>query len=415
MVFRKLQKLLLVSPLLFVFLFSISEFASAAPDGKAIFGSTCASCHYVGKGILIGPDLKDVQKRRPEDWLLKWVKNSSAVIKSGDAYAVELYGKFNKTDMPPQALADDEIKAVLAYIKAEGEKAPVAKVGPGSGVEGEEGSSDSDNSFLTLLIIGLILASLAFVLTRVKRSLEKVVRQKKGLPEPVELPFRARVIAWSRNNKKLIAILLILFTVWSSVKAWYVLLDVGVSQGYQPEQPIKFSHKLHAGDMGISCIYCHSGAEKSKTAGVPSANVCMNCHKAIKEGPTTGSTEIAKIYAALDYDPATQTYGSNQKPITWTRVHNLPDFAYFNHSQHVKVGGVKCQTCHGPVEEMTVAKQFSPLTMGWCIDCHRNTKVNMEGNHYYDNYHALHMSKLGNDSTVTVEKIGGTECARCHY
>jgi hypothetical protein len=141
----------------------------------------------------------------------------------------------------------------------------------------------------------------------------------------------------------------------------------------------------------------------------------MNCHKGIKEGTLTGTTEISKIYAALDYNPETQTYGPNPKPIKWTRVHNLPDFAYFNHSQHVKVGGVMCQTCHGPVEEMTVAKQFAPLTMSWCINCHRETEVKMAGNHYYDKYHKYLSNKYGADAKITVEKIGGTECGRCHY
>jgi hypothetical protein len=204
--------------------------------------------------------------------------------------------------------------------------------------------------------------------------------------------------------------------VWSNVKGWYSLKAIAVTQGYTPDQPIKYSHMLHAGDMKIACIYCHSGAEKGKTAGVPSANVCMNCHKFVKKGPTTGTEEIAKIYKALDYDPDKGTYGPNPKPIQWVRVHNLPDLAYFNHSQHVVVGKVECQSCHGPVQDIyTVAGQYSKLTMGWCIDCHRTTNVKMAGNHYYDQYHEKLMAKLGNDSLITVEKIGGTECARCHY
>jgi len=202
---------------------------------------------------------------------------------------------------------------------------------------------------------------------------------------------------------------------YGSVKAWYGLMDIGVTQGYKPEQPIKYSHKLHAGDMKISCIYCHSGAEKGKTAGIPSAMVCMNCHKYIQEGPVYGKEEINKIYAALDYDPATQKYGPNQKPIQWVRVHNLPDLAYFNHSQHVKVGKIECQTCHGPVQEMDTLKQFSSLTMGWCIDCHRTTEVKMDGNAYYNDYHKKLSEKYGPEAKLTVEHIGGTECSRCHY
>ena len=192
-------------------------------------------------------------------------------------------------------------------------------------------------------------------------------------------------------------------------------LALGVYEGYQPAQPIKFSHKLHAGDNGISCVYCHSGATKSRHANIPSANVCMNCHKAVKKGPKYGEKEIAKIYAALDYDPKTQKYGPDQKPIQWVRVHNLPDLAYFNHAQHYNVGGIECQTCHGPVEEMEELYQHAELTMGWCIDCHRNTEVNVEGNEYYTALHEEFKEKHGADALFTVEEIGGLECARCHY
>ena len=159
-----------------------------------------------------------------------------------------------------------------------------------------------------------------------------------------------------------------------------VFIQFGVQQGYQPTQPIAFSHEIHAGQYEIECQYCHTGVMISKSANIPSANICMNCHTAIK----TESKEIAKIYKAIDYDPETGEYGDNVKPIEWVRVHNLPDLAYFNHSQHVNVGEIECQTCHGPIEEMAVVKQWSTLTMGWCINCHRETKVNAKGNAYYD-------------------------------
>ncbi len=412
----KLRGVLLPLALLFILPFAVS---AADPDGASLFKANCAACHSVGKGKLVGPDLKDIQKRQSEDWLLKWIKSSASLRKSGDAYANEIFGQYN-IEMPDQSLSPSEIKAVLGYIKSEGDKASApASVSTPVGGEGASAETDSsgDNSFYVLLLIAVILLVVAAVLTRVRNGLQKAIRAKNGIPEPALLPARQRMYVWARSNKKLIAVAIIVLGVWSSVKGWYMLADVGISQGYQPDQPIAFSHKLHAGEMKISCIYCHSGAEKSKTAGVPSVNVCMNCHKAIRQGPTTGTAEIAKIYAALDYDPNTMTYGPNSKPLVWTRVHNLPDLAYFNHSQHVKVGGVKCQTCHGPVEEMTVAKQFAPLTMGWCINCHRTTQVKLENNHYYDNYHPVPelMGKHGRDTVVTVEKIGGTECARCHY
>ena len=204
-------------------------------------------------------------------------------------------------------------------------------------------------------------------------------------------------------------------TAWSSYQGWYALAGIGVSQDYQPDQPIKFSHALHAGQNGINCQYCHSGASKSKNAGIPSADVCMNCHKGVSQGPKYGKAEIQKIYDAVGWDPAKAQYTGKTKPVEWIRVHSLPDFAYFNHSQHVTVGKLDCQTCHGPVEEMEVLKQFSPLTMGWCVDCHRTTEVKMEGNAYYTQLHEQLKEKYGADAKITVDKIGGLECARCHY
>jgi hypothetical protein len=132
---------------------------------------------------------------------------------------------------------------------------------------------------------------------------------------------------------------------------------VGTRQGYEPEQPIAYSHALHAGELRIDCQYCHSGAETSRHAGVPSAGVCMNCHAQVMKG----SPEIQKIARAIEQD----------RPIEWARVHRLPDFAYFNHGRHV-TAGVKCQLCHGPVETMVRVKQVETMSMGWCLDCHRS-------------------------------------------
>lgn len=200
-----------------------------------------------------------------------------------------------------------------------------------------------------------------------------------------------------------------------SVAGWEALASIGLNQNYAPDQPIKFSHQIHVGQNKIDCRYCHSGAEKSKNAGIPSPNLCMNCHKYVKSGPKYGTEEISKIYEAIGWDVNAQQYTGKTKPIKWIRVHNLPELAYFNHSQHVKVGGVECETCHGPVEEMEVIKQYSPLTMGWCIQCHRDTPVKMEGNGYYAAVHEKYKEKYGPDAKLTVEKLGGTECARCHY
>jgi len=400
----------------YLFFFSLIFFSVpdvyAQPDGAVLFKAQCAQCHSTGSNKVIGPGLKDVHTRRNEEWLIKWTKNSQALIKSGDEYAVKLYNEYNQTAMPSFALADDEIKAIFAYVKTEGEKAAAAPA-PGVAVPGGVPAEPETPWLLWSIVATLVV--LFVVLGKVKRGLERALRAKQGLSEAVPVTSKQASKNWIRGNKKLIYVMFVILTFWGSVKGWNALAGIGIAQDYAPAQPIKFSHKLHAGQNGISCVYCHSGAEKSRHANIPSANVCMNCHTYVQQGPVYGTTEIAKIYAALDFDPNTQKYGPNPKPVQWIRVHNLPDHAYFNHSQHVMVGKIECQTCHGPVQEMDVVKQFSPLTMAWCIQCHLDTEVSMAGNGYYTELHSKLQEKFGTDAKLTVDKIGGIECARCHY
>jgi hypothetical protein len=184
-------------------------------------------------------------------------------------------------------------------------------------------------------------------------------------------------------------------------------IAVGRSPGYAPDQPIKFSHKIHAGQNQIDCLYCHNTAEYSKSAGIPSAGLCLNCHGlVVKEGSRSGSFEINKIKRAAD----------RGEPIVWNRVYALPDHVFFSHAQHVNAGKVKCATCHGKVEEMDILQQFNELSMGWCVDCHRDTEVQFFDNAFYDNYEKLHAEmKTGVRDKVSVEDIGGTDCMKCHY
>jgi mono/diheme cytochrome c family protein len=393
-----------------IFLALINITSVNAQDGAALFKANCTSCHAV-KDKVIGPALAGVDTRHSEEWLLKWIKNSQAMVKAGDADAVKLFNDNNKTVMTSFNLKDAEIKAILSYVKkAETEE------GPKSPVPTTDQPVEEKPIWPYLLVAIILLYLIGNVLKRVQDTLANAVRKKNNLPAPAPMTTKERNLLWIHHNKKLIAVILLAVTLIGSVKGWYSLQSIGLSQGYTPDQPIKYSHKLHAGKLQIACVYCHGGAERGKTAGVPSANVCMNCHKFVKKGPETGTEEIAKIYKALDYDADKGTYGPNQKPIQWVRVHNLPDLAYFNHSQHYVVGKIACQTCHGQVQDsMTVASQYSPLTMGWCIDCHRKTDVKMAGNHYYDELHKNLSAKHPGDSTFTVAQIGGTECARCHY
>ncbi len=405
--YKSTKRLLLLT--LFTAFYSCVAFAQ---DGEALYNSNCKTCHSPFEKV-IGPALKGMETRHSEEWLLKWIKNAPAMIKSGDPTAVKLFNDYGKMQMTVFTnLKDEEIKAIVKYIVDL--KPPAAAVAAKPTEEG--GEEKSSNTWIYLLVAAFVLYLISGLLRRTKHTLEQALRKKQGMPEPASMTRWQGFVHWSRNNKKLLAIILITLFMYGSVKAWYGMMSIGVTQGYNPDQPIKYSHKLHAGDMKISCVYCHSGAERGKTAGVPSLNVCMNCHKYVKQGPTGDKTEIAKIYKALDYDPNNGTYGSNPKPIQWTRVHNLPDLAYFNHSQHYVVGKVECQTCHGPVQDsMTVAYQYSKLTMGWCIDCHRKTPVQMANNDYYNDYHKELLAKYGSDSLLTVERIGGLECARCHY
>ncbi len=195
-----------------------------------------------------------------------------------------------------------------------------------------------------------------------------------------------------RLRGKLIALLIIVAVLWLLHTLYSEFQKVGINQGYEPDQPIAFSHKTHAGDNKIACLYCHFSAEKSRHAGIPPTNVCMNCHSVIKKD----SPEIAKIYEALQ----------KQMPIQWVKVHNLPDFVYFNHQQHVKAG-VSCQDCHGPVERMTRMRQQETLSMGWCIECHRARGITPpKGN-------GKKMQEPGYEEKDYA--VGGLDCAKCHY
>jgi hypothetical protein len=183
-------------------------------------------------------------------------------------------------------------------------------------------------------------------------------------------------------------------------------ITLGRSRDYSPTQPVKFSHAVHAGQNGTECIYCHSSAPYSKTAGIPPLNVCMNCHLMVRNGTRSGVFEISKIIDSYE----------NQKPIEWIKVHNLPDHVFFSHAQHVSAGGVGCAECHGDVKKMNVIKQVSDLSMGWCINCHRTKKLDFHNNRFYSQYRDLaEKLKKGEIDSVTVSMVGGRECMKCHY
>ncbi len=405
---------------LLIVLFSYSAQAQDIPTdpavisaGEALFNANCKTCHRV-KSKLIGPALAGAETRVPSiPWIYNWVRNSAKVIASGDEYANKIFTEYNKSQMTAFTnLKDDQIMSILAYVKAEETKVEVAPT-PVAGAGGAATGSSIPEAYINVILIGMIviLVLLVVILVLIVNALRKFLNQRDLTEEEREIvnsPITVSSVSRSPGF-----IFLVTFVVGTIIFKGVIdgLYSIGVQQNYQPKQPIAFSHKIHAGQYEIECKYCHTGAMKGKQANIPSPNICMNCHSQIKEGTTTGTGEIAKIYAAVGYDPNTQLYTGVTKPIEWVRIHNLPDLAYFNHSQHVNVGGIVCQTCHGPVETMDVVKQYSLLTMGWCIDCHRKTDVNTKGNAYYDKLLELH----GPKKAMKVEDIGGLECVKCHY
>ncbi|WP_026897080.1 cytochrome c3 family protein [Daejeonella oryzae] len=419
--FRSVSKsLILVTSLSIMSVFNLH--AQDVGAGAAIFKQKCTSCHAIGK-VVIGPALKGVNDRHDEAWLIKWTKNAPAMIASGDPAAKKLYDQYKPAMMTAFGeLSDDDVKNIYAYIKAEESKPAAAAAVPGAaGGQAAEGSGGISDFMLGGLIAVIIIAFLVIlVLNRVIGTLERVMLQKQGIiTEEEEVVEKDRFAGVKKlaKNKKFIFFIVLLSVIFLGSAGWKAMWETGVQTGYQPVQPIKFSHQLHAGINKIDCQYCHTGAFTSKNASIPSLNVCMNCHNYVQATEKYNgeiSPEIQKIYKALDYNPDTKQYGEDQKPVEWVRIHNLPDFAYFNHSQHVKVAGIECQKCHGPIQAMEEVYQYSPLTMKWCINCHKETEVNHKDNAYYDKLMAAH-DQLKKGQKVTAAVLGGLECGKCHY
>jgi len=417
--YRKIARSTII---IFVALLLSNFSALAAPDGKALFQSNCASCHNPLKDAT-GPALKNIDKTFPDkEWGYKWIHNSSALVAAGDPTAVAIFNKFNKTQMTafPQ-LSTEEIDAILKYVN---EYEPPVAAAPAAG--GETKQPEKNGWVYTAITLALLM--LVLVLWRANRTLRRAANEKEGVPNEKEVPLY--------RSKTIIATVSII--IFIAAGYWMVngAINMGRQQNYQPQQPIFYSHAVHAGINQINCLYCHAGAEKSRQAMIPSTNICMNCHKQINEYTgkdahplvtaegveIDGTAEIQKLYDYAGWDPVKKDYKRDAKgnimakPVAWTKIHNLPDHVYFNHSQHVKVGQVQCQRCHGPIQDMDEVFQFAPLSMGWCINCHRQTQVQFANNDYYTIFQKYHQElKEGKRQGVSVEDIGGLECQRCHY
>ena len=417
------RQMTLLSLLLF---FSVQWTVQAQePDpmaGKKLFNANCAACHKLNKKA-VGPALRGVSAKYDKEWLYSWIKNSAAMIKAGDAQAVAIWEEYNKTAMTafPQ-LSNADIDNILAYTDY---VPPVTTPPAGSATVAVPAPSSSITNEIILGVLALVFVILIIMLFLVQKTLLRIAAAS-GVditpePKPVRTPLWQAFV----QNQFLVFLSVVFLLLSSAYFAYGYLMQVGVDQGYMPVQPIHYSHKIHAGANQIECKYCHSSARKSKHSGIPALNVCMNCHKNIaeyngEEDLENGYTkdfytkEIKKLYAAVGWDEENQRYTGETQPVKWVRIHNLPDFVYFNHAQHVQVGEIACQKCHGPVEEMEVMYQYSPLTMGWCINCHRETNVKVESNEYYAKIHAELSKKYGVEK-LTAAQMGGLECGKCHY
>lgn len=453
-----------------IFIVGSSYAEPTVAAGKVLFQNNCKACHNGNmKDDMTGPALVGFEERwgaYPREDLYKWVHNSQAMIASGHPRAVELWNKWKPTVMTSfAAFKPEEIESIFLYINAP-PPAPVAAVSAGGGTT--PGGVDKSNDFIYWILFGVLLITV-FTLSRAILNLRSIVAQADGDTHPVQELTILQIL----KSKSVIAFLVFALIVIGGYTTVNNGIAFGRQQGYKPDQPVNFSHKIHAGLQGINCQYCHDGARRSKHAGIPAANTCMNCHKAIKKGTLYGTQELTKIFASNGYDPSTDKYIDNYDklsndeikaiytkwigdsymkdqnltaldrrgirtvneqwdniassmtnelkpkisgPIEWTRIHMLPDHVYFNHSQHVNIGKIACQQCHGKVQEMDQMYQYAPLSMGWCINCHRQTEVNFAGNKYYETYKSYHEALTKGEKTkITVEDIGGLECQKCHY
>ena len=375
--------------------------AALVEAGATLFKGNCTVCHQIDEK-LIGPPLRDLHKRRPITWIKSFIKNSQQVIESGDEYALSLYKEYNQTQMTAFDFSDEELNSLIAYIISESEQ-PISTATTTSSSEETASSSTAVISstevqliwaaiIAVLLLILLVLGVMTAVLKNYALQKDTLSEEDKARVSPKESALR-RVL----KSKAFMGFVVFFFVAIVVKTTLDGLFSIGLQQGYAPEQPIAFSHKIHAGEFNIDCNYCHTSVYKSKSANIPSANICMNCHGEIKKE----SPEIQKIYTAIE----------NNRPIEWIRVHNLPDLSYFNHSQHVTVGKISCETCHGDIKNMDVVAQHAELTMGWCINCHKETQLQAQDNAYYDKFTQIHNSK----QPLRVEDIGGLECSKCHY
>jgi cytochrome c551/c552 len=407
---------------LIIFILSLLSLQKiSAQDGKALFSANCASCHSPTKDMT-GPKLGDVLERDPYNGditkIVNWVHNVDKLLAS-DPYYKGLMAKYGARMTAFPNLSDKDIAAIIDFTKKAAQPVTVDN--------GPKPPETGNKNWVIFGIISLIMGIIALILMQLNSNLKKLSDDREGILRPEPVPFY-------KNKVYITLVTLIIFV----LVGFYITkgaIGLGRQKSYEPKQPIYYSHRVHAGINQISCLYCHGNAWESRHAAVPSVNVCMNCHKAIQsyeKGPKlydaagdeiNGTLEIQKLYKYAGFDPtnAAKWSPSMARPVEWVKIHSLPDFVFFSHAQHVRAGNVQCQTCHGAITEMDEVKQFAELSMGWCINCHRETKVNFDytdttGNKFYSIYEKFHNDFRNHKmDSIRVKDIGGMECQKCHY
>lgn len=482
---RYLILTLLTGALIFTSDIRVSAETPDASLGQSLFQTNCASCHSRNmRTDLTGPALGGTEERwadYPREDLYKWIRYSQQMISEGHPRAVQLWNDWRPNIMQNFAnLSDNDIESMLLYINnmyTEGCAEPPCAA-DAMEVAGADGQDAGVSPALLAVLLGFLVL-LAFILMRIANNLQYINAIKEGQKA------ERKTLAQTLTHPGLVSFVIFALVIVLGYTTVNNAIAVNRQQGYAPQQPIKFSHELHAGIHEIDCQFCHDGARRSKHAVIPPVQTCMSCHSAVREvergtvqKDMLAKVEISKIFASIGFNPVTGAYiedyenldrdsvlsvfttwvedhyikakGLNrqeltdyraiqrliserandiknhvetimehaQKPIEWVRIHNLPDHVYFNHAQHVTIGGLDCESCHGPVAEMELLEQWSTLSMGWCINCHRESEVKgfTANNYYMESYEQYHRDlQEGNVTRITVEGIGGLECQKCHY
>lgn len=415
-------------------------------QGDALFKSKCATCHQVFKNST-GPKLFKVREKwsndgAPEGAIFDWVKDFKAAAAKYD-YAASVEASTPASMQPFPDLTDEQITSIFDWIDSQVEGGEAGTEKGGTTTTGDVTEEESSTGWIWI-IMGVIFVVIILAVGGVRRQLKAATHEAAGEEFDQSQTYVEELKQWAWLNRKYVGLGSLVLVISTIVILFLCLYSIGVFENYQPSQPIAFPHDIHAGVNKIDCKYCHNSVEKSKTAGLPTVNVCMNCHKQITGRTPQQEEKIDKVYAAAGWDKTKMQYTGETKEIIWNKVHVLPDHVYFNHRQHVVVGGVNCKQCHGDMAAMNETAKIQPvselnkvegnvpltkntLTMGWCIECHAAKEVSLgsldtKKDGYYDEIHRRLLNndkslyeKYLEDGKVTVSELGGWECAKCHY